>query len=149
MTTHPTDPHPMTGRTPVTTTHSPPSPPGALVPATRWHLALVEPVEWPPGVLDAVVLDTPHPARPWRDRVRLALLLLGWLVALAAAAGLVWLTVAAVLSLIATVTAAIAWVQTHWLLCLLLVAGLLLLCGSGGASCTGLHCGGCRAGTDR
>jgi 1,4-dihydroxy-2-naphthoate octaprenyltransferase len=65
----------------------------------------------------------------------------------AAVAALGWLLALAVLSLIATVTALIAWVQTHWLLCLLgALALLVLLTATGGdrrAGCGGLHCRGC------
>ncbi|MGI8814878.1 MAG: hypothetical protein ACR2G2_06200 [Pseudonocardia sp.] len=144
-TTHPTDPHPMTRRTPVTT-HNPPSTPsssGVLVHVTARPLARVEPTARPPVVPDAVVLHNLYPARAWGDRVRLVLVVVGWLAAFAAVAGLVWLTAAAVVSLIATAAAVIAWVGTHWLLCLITTAALLLPLLGGGGSCAGLHCGGC------
>jgi hypothetical protein len=64
-----------------------------------------------------------------------------------AVAALGWLVVLAVLSLIATVAAVVAWAQTHWLVCLLGGLALLVLLATAGgrrAGCGGLHCGGCR-----
>ncbi len=130
-------------------THNPPSPPGisgVLVPVTRGQLARVEPAARPPVVLDAVLLDNQRPGRTWRDRVRVALIVLGWLAALAAAAATVWLTAMAFMSLITTITALIAWVHTHWLISTLAVVALLvwlLARPGGGSGCAGLHCGGC------
>jgi hypothetical protein len=83
---------------------------------------------------------SPGPARRvWR--------LAAGMFALAMAAGLVWLLVIAVTALIgavsAAVAAALAWLSAH--LSLLVLGGLLLLLlGSAGARCVGVHCGGCR-----
>lgn len=82
---------------------------------------------------------------------RIALRTIAVLATGAATAGLVWLAVKAVLSLIAAVTAlvtfVVAWVHAH--LGLLVLGAALLLClfirfRFSGSSCTGLHCGGCR-----
>jgi hypothetical protein len=81
---------------------------------------------------------------------RIALRAVGLLAAVAVAAGLVWLAVQAVLSLIATVVALVAfvaaWVQAHLLFIVLGGALLLYLLIRiwFGSSCAGLHCGGCR-----
>ncbi len=99
------------------------------------------PAARPPMTLEAVVLRD-RPARRW-PRVLAGLVVIT--VAGAALAGLVWVGVLAVLSAIATVTAAIAWLKAH--LWALIAAGLaLLLLGGGGAACAGLHCAGCRGG---
>lgn len=83
-----------------------------------------------------------------RARLRLALRVVGVVAALGVAGSLVWLCVLAVLEVIAVVAAAVAWVNTHLLLLIGVLAAalfgwLLLVRGSGGG-CAGLHCRGCR-----
>ncbi len=95
-----------------------------------------------PITLDAVVLH--HPPAPRWPRLLAGLVVIA--VAVAAVAGLVWVGVLAVLSAIATVTAAIAWLKAHLWALILAGLALLLLLGGGGAACAGLHCGGCRGG---
>lgn len=81
-----------------------------------------------------------EPTRSRWERVRPWLLGFGWLLAVAAVAGAVWLIVLGVLALM-------AWVQAHLVgivagAALLVLLGLVLL--GGAATCEGLHCGGCR-----
>ncbi len=88
-----------------------------------------------------------NPARR-RRALRLLVRLALALVALGASAALLWVVARAVLAVIAAVTAAVAWIQSH-LLVIGIVAGalivLLLVLGSKGSrSCRGIHCGGCR-----
>jgi hypothetical protein len=98
------------------------------------------------------------PGVPWVPRVawrrapwgRIALWTVGVLVAGAAAAGLLWLLVQAVLGLVAAVAVLIAlivaWVHAHWVWLVLgaaLLLFLLLRLKVGSSSCAGLHCGGC------
>ena len=80
---------------------------------------------------------------------RVALRAAGVLGGLAVVAGVVWLVVKAVLSLIAEVLFVVAWVQAHLLVIgvaavIILLVLFLLSAGSGRSSCAGLHCGGCR-----
>jgi hypothetical protein len=91
-----------------------------------------------PGGLVEVIADLRHPKPSGRSRSWLVCA--AWLLGLMVVVGVVWLLVLAVL-------AVIAWVSAH-LGAILAVAGTLLvllwLTASGGSSCRGVHCGGCR-----
>lgn len=68
------------------------------------------------------------------------------LVVVAAVVAVVWAVVSVVLAVIAVVAAVVGWLHAHFGLIVAVAVALLLLvlaC-AGGASCTGLHCGGCR-----
>lgn len=81
-----------------------------------------------------------EPTRSRWQRVRPWLIGLGWLLAVAAVAGAVWLIVLGVLALIAWVHAHIVGIVAGG--CLLVLLGVV--CAGGAATCEGLHCGGCR-----
>ena len=84
----------------------------------------------------------------WRTRLWPWLRAGGWLIAIAALIGLVWVGTLAVLALIAVITTALAWISEHRVVIgaavVLVLAVVLLLFTGGGARCPGLHCGGCR-----
>ncbi len=99
--------------------------------------------------LTAELYDPTPPCSRWEPTPPVVWLAIGVevlivVMALAAAAALVWLTIAAVLSVIALVTTVLAWIGTH--LPLIGFCGLvpLLVWGSAAARCEGSHCGGCR-----
>lgn len=94
-----------------------------------------------PGDRVQLTADLCEPAS--RNRRRWPWLVLAWLLAAAAAAGVVWLLVLAVAAVTAAVAAALAWLSAH-LPVLVLAAVALLLVFSAGSRCGGLHCGGCR-----
>jgi hypothetical protein len=84
----------------------------------------------------AARVDADEAAAPWRDYL---LPVAGGLVALVVGGLLVWLVVLGVAALVGAVAAVASWISTFWPLALV---GLLFL--GGGATCAGLHCGGCR-----
>jgi len=91
-------------------------------------------------------LADPTPPRTRWQRIRPWLVRFGWLLAVAAAGLaawlLVWALIALVSALVAVVTGVAAWIGTYWPV--LVAVGLVLLLLTGGASCRGVHCGGCR-----
>lgn len=91
-------------------------------------------------------LVDPTPPRTRWQRIRPWLVRLGWLLAVAAAGVAAWLLVWAVIGLVSALVAVVAgvavWIGTYWPV--LVAVGLVLLLLTGGASCRGVHCGGCR-----
>ena len=94
-----------------------------------------------PGHRIRVTADLREPVPTWRRVPWLRLL--AWLLALAALGTAVWLIVLAV-SVVALVTAAVAWVSAHLALIVICAVGLGVLLVPVGSRCAGLHCGGCR-----
>lgn len=79
------------------------------------------------------------PARPWL----LAARVVGVLAAGAGATAVVLAVVALVTTVVGAIAAALAWVSANLALILAVGVALVLVLG-GGATCAGLHCGGCR-----
>jgi hypothetical protein len=86
-------------------------------------------------------LTDPPPPRTLRQRLHPWLVTLAVLAGIGAVAGLVWLVALAVMAVVALVTTIVTWLWAHAVLICLGILGLLLL--GGGASCAGIHCGGC------
>jgi hypothetical protein len=86
-------------------------------------------------------LTDPPPPRTLHQRLRPWLVTLAVLAGIGTVAGLVWLVALAVMAVVALVTTIVTWLWAHAVLICLAILGLLLL--SGGASCAGIHCGGC------
>jgi hypothetical protein len=83
-----------------------------------------------------------------RSRKRWPWWLAAGVLATAAIASVVWLLILAITALVAAVTSAVAavvaWLSAHLPLLVLIGLALLLVLGSAGSRCTGLHCRGCR-----